>query len=91
MLKCEGLPMIEDLIAKSSRDPDCFQRFAEDFQLCRGVDVLWDKTMDKYQARGEHTWLYELVDLGDWLSIAAYQLDESLRCEHELGEYRPLV
>ena len=85
------LKLLEQLISAASKDPEYLSRFAEDLQVCRDVELLREQTMGKYEASPESTWLYELIDLGDWLFTAASLLDESLLCEHAEGEYKAVI
>ena len=82
------LMILEGLIMQSSKNPDYLELFAEDLQVCRDVEVLREDTLAKYKSSRETTWLYELIDLGDWLGTAAFLLDESILGEHGEGIYK---
>ena len=84
----ERLEMLERLVAESTKDPEAIQVFTTDVQLCRDAELLRGRTKAKYETRGENTWLLELADVGDWLATAAHELDGSLLCGHEEGDYR---
>ena len=86
--RCTKLMILEGLIAQSSKNPEYLERFAEDLQVCRDVEVLREETLAKYKSSPETTWLYELINLGDWSGTAAFLLDESILAEHGERVYK---
>ena len=67
------------------------ERFQEDLRFCRFVLGEHARIMPTYAKGHEHTWLFPLVAVADYLVCAAMAIEESMTCEHvdyreKLGE-----
>jgi hypothetical protein len=58
-------------------------RFNEDLERIEQVQTLSQKILLKFLLHRNETWLYELVDLADWICAADFYFEESMVCEHE--------
>jgi hypothetical protein len=79
----EKLDILESILSASPRETPYHDRFKADFALCRLAEAERSRIFaEHHKCRGK-SWLYPLVAVIDLCGAAAFELEESMICEHE--------
>jgi hypothetical protein len=79
----EKIDILESIVSASPRETSYHDRFKADLSLCRWAEAERHRIfVEHHKSRGK-SWLYPVVAVIDLCGAAAFDLEESMVCEHE--------